>query len=190
MTEPRKRYYATLIIFAILLTGALVSLISDSPLLTIIFIVSLIIPSVGIVKYLWDVPSKIALSKDEIVIYYGRSALENLDSGGSFTYYGRSISEDVDATGFFTFPSVAKLKWESIADFDIESYTHETFGGDDAGTITTTYHLLIITGNNIDNLKPNTNQRYTIVVNRFEKTPEEILAICKQFQRERSCSSN
>jgi hypothetical protein len=161
IAERKRKYIADLIIFAILLTGVLISLISD-PLLSIIFIILLIIPSVGIVKSLWNVPSKIELSKDAMVISYGRSILENAESGGSFA-----------------FPSILKLEWKNIADVDIKSYTYETFGGGDAGTITTNYEYLIITCSNIDNLSPNTNQRYTVVLNRFEKTPEEILAICK-----------
>lgn len=174
IAERKRKYVADLIIFAILLTGALVSLISDSPLLPMLFLVSLIIPLIGIVKYLWDVPSKMELSKDELVIYYGRSILEDVDSGGSFT-----------------FPSIVKLKWEHISNFDIKSFTYHTLdNGGDRGTITTNYEYLIITGNNIDNLNPNTNRRYTVVLNHFEKTPEEILAICKQFQKECSCSNN
>lgn len=175
IAERKGKYRANLIIFAVLLIGALISLIKCSaPILSIILIVSLIIPSLGIVKYLWDVPSKIELSKDEMVIYYGRSILENVAAGGSFAY-----------------PSIAKLKWENIADFDIRSFTfHSPDNGGDRGAITTTYKLLIITSINIDNLDPNTQQRYTLVLNHFEKTPEEILAICKQFQKECTCSGN
>jgi hypothetical protein len=171
MAERKRKYMADLIIFAILLTGGLISIIKYSASLpSIIFITSLIIPSVGIVKYLWDVPSKIELSKDEMVIYYGRSILEDANSGGSFA-----------------FPSIVKLKWENITDFDIKSYTYHTRdNGGDRGAVTTNYEYLIITGSNIDHLDPNTSQRYTVVLNRFEKTPEEILAICKQFQLERS----
>lgn len=175
IAERKGKYVADLIIFAILLTGALVSLISDSPpLLPMLFLVSLIIPLIGIVKYLWDVPSKMELSKDELVIYYGRSILEDVASGGSFT-----------------FPTIVKLKWENISNFDIESFTyHIRDNGGDRGAITTNYKYLIITGNNIDNLNPITNRRYTVVLNHFEKTPEEILAICKQFQKECSCYNN
>lgn len=174
IAERERKYVADLIIFAILLTGALVSLISDSPLLSMLFLVLLIIPLIRIVKYLWDVPSKMELSKDELVIYYGRSILE-----------------DVDARGSFTFPSIVKLKWENISNFDIKSFTYHTpDNGGDRGAITTHYEYLIITGNNMDNLHPNTNRRYTVVLNHFEKTPEEILAICKQFQKECSCSNN
>lgn len=174
IAERKRKYVADLIIFSILLTGSLVSLISDSPLLSMIFLVSLIIPLIGIVKYLWDVPSKMELSKDELLIYYGRSILEDVDSGGSFT-----------------FPSIVKLKWENISNFDIKSFTfHTPDNGGDRGSVTTDYEYLIITVSDLENLNPNTNQRYTVVLNRFEKTPEEILTICKQFQRECSCSNN
>ncbi|MGF6847979.1 hypothetical protein QFZ51_003214 [Chitinophaga sp. W3I9] len=169
IAERKRKYIADLIIFAILLAGGLISIIQYSASLpSIIFIVSLIIPSVGIVKYLWDVPSQIKLSEDEMVIYYGRSILE-----------------DVDARGSFAFPSIVKLKWGNIADFDVKSYTYcIPDNGGDRGAITTNYEYLIITLSNIDNLNPNSNQRYTVVLNHFEKTPEEILAICKQFQME------
>jgi hypothetical protein len=173
LTERKKNCKADLIIFAILLTGALISLKYSAVQPSIIFTVLLIIPSVGIVGYLWNVPSKIELSKDEIAIYYGRN-----------------MSDNRNAEGSFRFPSVAKLTWENITDFEITSRTYETFGGDDAGTITTYYSYLIITDISIDYLNPSTNQRYTIRVNRFEKKPEEILAICRQFQKEHTSSGN
>ncbi|MDN5288885.1 MAG: hypothetical protein JWR38_5159 [Mucilaginibacter sp.] len=173
MTERKKNCKADLIIFAILLTGALISLKYSAVEPSIIFIVLLIIPSVGIVGYLWNVPSKIELSKDEMTIYYGRN-----------------MSDDRNTEGSFNFPSVSKLKWENITDLEINSRTYETYGGDDAGTITTYYSYLIITDISIDYLNTNPNQRCRIRVNRFEKKPEEILAICKQFQNERTSSSN
>lgn len=106
MAERKRKYIADLIILAILLTGALISFMKYSALLPfIIFIVLLIIPSIGIARYLWNVPSKIELSKDQMAIYYGRSILDD-------EYF----------EGSFTFPSVVKLKWENVADFDIESY--------------------------------------------------------------------
>jgi hypothetical protein len=169
LTEPKKRYIANLIIFLLLLIGALITVVKcTTPTLSIIFTVLLIIPSIGIVSYLWDVPSKIELSEDEMVIYYGRS-----------------ISEKKVFEGSFTFPSTAKFKWEDIAGFDRKSYTYQTWGGGDSGTTTTTYDYLIVTGSSPDNLNPS---GCTILLNRFENTPEEILAICKQFQKERTCS--
>lgn len=171
LTEPKKKYIANLIIFLLLLIGALISIVKcAAPTLPIIFIVLLILPSVGIIGHLWDVPSKIELSKDQIVIYYGRS-----------------ISDKKVFEGSFAFPSTAKFKWKNIAGVDMKSYTYQTWGGGDSGTATTTYAYLIITANGPDNLVPN---GCTILLNRFEKTPEEILAICKQFQKERTCSGN
>jgi hypothetical protein len=154
-----------LIFFALLLTGVVISLFLD-PLFSIIFIVFMVIPSAGMVQYLWNVPSKIELSKEQIVISYGRSILETVESGGSFV-----------------FPSITKLKWKNITDFNIKRFTfHDPDNGGDRGAVTTNYDYLFVTCNNIDKLNPNTNQRYELVLNRFEKTPEEILAICKQFQ--------
>jgi hypothetical protein len=164
--ERKSNCTIELVAFPILLAGALISYkYSDSPLLVIIFLVSLIVPSFGIFEYLWDIPAKIELSKDQMIIYYGRRTMDNQHIEGRFI-----------------FPLVERIKWENITGFNLKSHVHTTYSGE--GNTEFTYHYLVITDRSIINLNKNPNERCKIRLNHFEKKPEEILAICKQFQSE------
>jgi hypothetical protein len=169
LTERKCKCTVELIFFALLLTGGLISIkYSDSTLLPLVLLVSLIIPSVGIVSFFWDIPAKIELSKEQMVIYYGRSIMNN-----EFLE-GRSI-----------FPTVERIRWKNTLSFNLKSSKYTTNGGVE-GSSEHSYRYLVITDRSIINLKKNPNERCRIRLNRFEKTLEEILAICKQFQLERS----
>jgi len=169
ITEHRCDCTIKLISFALLLIGALISYkYSDFTFLLMVLLFSLMVLSLLIVQSLLHIPAKIELSKDQMVICYGRHFMDN---------------QHIEAR----FPLVERIKWENITALNLTSYVHTTTNGE--SDIEFTYRYLVITDRSIINLSRNPNERCKIRLNDFEKKPEEILDICKQFQIELTRSS-
>ncbi len=167
--ERKRRYTTDLIVITTIFVPLLFWLIRYSVDLgaAIFFItVSLIIPSFIFAGYIWDVKSKIELSKEGVVFSYGRS-----------------IFDIVHFEGNFTIPPDTRLTWNNIAEFDIACVSQRSSGGSDGETITTINHYLFVILHKRDDL--GRSQRLaSIRLRRFEKAPDEILALCKKYQNE------
>ncbi|KAA2244828.1 hypothetical protein F0L74_02355 [Chitinophaga agrisoli] len=167
--ERKKKYKTDLIVMTIIFGPLLFWFIKYSvePGFAIFLtIVLLIIPLFIFAGYIWDVKSKIELSKDGVVLSYGRS-----------------IFDIVHFEGKFAIPPDTRLTWGNIAEFDVASISQQSSGGSDGAATTTTNHYLFISFSNQDDF-PVSQRLASMRLRRFEKTPGEILALCKQYQTE------
>ncbi|MBZ4192649.1 hypothetical protein [Niabella beijingensis] len=168
ITERKRKYKPDLIVSGVIIAPVLYWLIANPvPIGFAIFaiILLLIIPGFILAGYIWDVAAKITLSKDGVIFSYGRSIYDIVNFEAGF-----KIEPD------------SKFIWKNISNFDIMSLSSQSSGGSDGVLVTSTNHYLIMFYRNEDDL-PAYWRQGLIRLRRFEKTPAEILELCKEFQK-------
>ena len=171
ITEREKNILSDVILTVIIffvpicfLIWALIDL-NGSGFVIFFICVLLIIPGFIVAGYIWDVKAKIILSKEGVVISYGRS-----------------IYDIVNFEARFRIPPDSIIPWEQLAGFKIESVSHVSSDGSDGTSSVKTNHYLFI--HLVDRDKSTGDYSCVIRLRRFDKTPRETLALCEQFQRE------